>query len=101
MRCIQKFQQMSSEKWFDRLKWKLFYLFSCCLCYQQLQGVTIKCDTKTAYHRITEGFEKGFAPGFSLCRNLGILVSQMSRFPRQPGHGRVVVGVLRALTGSR
>lgn len=80
---IQNFQQMSSGKLFGRLKWKLFYSFAYCMCCQQLQCATVKCDTKTTCCRVTERHEKGFAPGFSLCQNLRILVPQISRLPWQ------------------
>lgn len=72
---------MSSGKLFGRLKWKLFYSFAYCMCCQQLQCATVKCDTKTTCCRVTERHEKGFAPGFSLCQNLRILDPQISRLP--------------------
>lgn len=97
----QKFQQMSSGKLFGRLKGKLFYSFTYCMCYQQLQCATVRCDTKTTCRRVTARLEKGFAPGFSLCQNLRILAPQISRVPWQTRDGRVMVGVLRALTGLR
>lgn len=70
---------MSSGTLFDTLKWKLLYSFS--YCKEQLQCAALQCATKTTCCRVTQRLEKGFAPGFSFCQKLGILVPQISRLP--------------------
>lgn len=62
----QNFQQMSSGKLFDRLKWKLLFSFTDCTCSQLLQCAARKCDTHRTHTEPAAELPKALRRAFLL-----------------------------------